>query len=250
MKIRVLGIAGALLSGLVLVLPRRHRFAALAIIARLFLPVIRRSHLLGNLRVWHVNTDCDLALYALLQKLDRHDFGRGAEIRFDGIHLLDAAAEAGSGTLIVAPHALLLFLAVRRLHDTRGNVTAVRAPAPGGRAHRHSRVPVIVRSPEFMLDVRDALGAGRTVFAMVDRRGPEDGVTTTISTASGTVHLSVALIRLAVRCGASVIFMTARPHLAGLSCTIAAPSRDSVGDPDAIVAELGRFVQAHAQRRR
>ena len=105
-------------------------------------------------------------------------------------------------------------------------------------------VAKIWRSPTFLLDVRDALRQGKSVFTMVDRPQCKPGMTTAVDTAAGTLHLADAAVRLGVRMGARIRFVIAVADLGGITCRLAAPTAAAEGGTEAILCEFGGFVGA------
>jgi hypothetical protein len=226
--------------------PRRRRFAAALLLARALTPFVRRARMFTGLRRWPLNSGMAVSLHVVLGELLRNGIGFDARVSLAGLKTLDEAAAAGRGVLLIGPHTLLTRMAVRRLHE-RGYpvtaVTAVTAPAaPPG-----SDLPVIRRSPFFLLAVRGELARGRIVFAMVDREGAEHGITTSVETAMGTVHVADPLIHLAARCGARVVFIASRLRGAAIQARIEAP-RCASDDAAATRRQFIHFVQRFAAR--
>ncbi len=221
--------------------PRPHRFAASLLLARAATPFSRRAGMFTGRRRWPLNSALTVSLQVVLDELLRSGIGVDPPIVLAGLERLDEAAADGAGVLLIGPHTLPTRMAVRRLHERGYPVTAVATfDAPPD-----STLPVIRRSPSFLLGVRDELARGRIVFAMVDRAEAMPGVTTAVETAMGTVHVADPLIHLAVRCGARVAFIASRLHRGTIEGRIEAPgSRND--DAAAARQQFIRFVQACA----
>jgi hypothetical protein len=224
--------------------PRTHRFGAAVVLARGFAPVARRAGLFRRLRRWPLNSEHEMTLHVLLGELSDGGIGFDPPVRQAGLERLDDAVASGRGVLLISPHTLLTRLAVRRLHACGYPVTAVTADA----APPRSGVPAIHRSPFFLLAARAELARGRIVFAMVDRSRPQPGITVPAETAMGTVHVADPLIRLALRCGSRVAFITSRFHAGVIQSEIALPGSGAGGDVEAVRAQFIRFVQEFVAR--
>lgn len=226
--------------------PRRRRFAAALLLARVLTPFVRRAGMFTGLRRWPLNSGLAVSLHVVLGELIRSGVGFDARVVLRGLERLDEAAADGRGVLLIGPHTLLTRMAIRRLHEAGYPVTAITAvtapAAPPG-----SDLPLIRRSPFFLLAVREELARGRIVFAMVDRASAEPGITTAVETALGTVHVADPLIHLAARCGARVVFIASRLRGAAIQARIEAPG-PAGGDAAATLQHFIRFVQRYAAR--
>lgn len=221
--------------------PRRHRFSVSLLLARAATPFARRAGMFTGRRRWPLNSALTVSLDVVLSELLRSGIGFDARVFLAGLERLDEAAADGRGVLLIGPHTLLTRMAVRRLHERGYPVTAVTSfDAPP-----ESSLPVIRRSPHFLLAVRDELARGRIVFAMVDRASAMPGITTAVETAMGTVHVADPLIHLAVRCGARVAFIVSRLHGGTIQARIEA-SGSASDDAAATRQRFIRFLQRYA----
>lgn len=101
-------------------------------------------------------------------------------------------------------------------------------------------------SPAFLVRTRSLLRRGELVCAMPDRAEHQGRRTVEFATAKGRVIVAPALMQLAARCGAEVIFTEVHLEGRALIGTIAAPSAASA---DAIIKDFMEFVRARAEIR-
>lgn len=239
-----------LFCGTLAAVPARHRFPVAlggARVAARLLPLRTVDTLLGR-------SPCesrrDAVVGHVFYRLRRMGIACTPRLRVDGIRHLDEAVASGRGVLLAGPHTRLSLLAVRHLYESGYDlavVTMIPIPPPPGRSRA---VPQIHQSPLFLIAVREALRAGRTVFAMIDRQLPVPGMTTPVETTRGTLHVADALLRLSARCRARTLFIASRVEGGGIRCTIQAP-RSAAGEADeASVESFTRFVEEFATRAR
>jgi hypothetical protein len=219
--------------------PHRHRFRASLLLAGAIAPVAWRAGLFTRLLRWRVNSARELALHAVLSALISERIEFEAPVALAGLDRLDEAVAGGRGVLLIAPHTMLARMAVRRLHERGYPVTALTADGPP----RRSLVPLLQRSPFFLLAARDELARGRILFAMVDRTRPEPGITAAAETVRGTVHVADPLIRLALRGGSRVAFIASRLHAGTIETRIALPDPAAGDGAEAVRQQFIRFLQ-------
>lgn len=235
---RTIKVGAPLFLRLLTVLPRRRRFeamtGALRVAERLF-P--------GRFEIdWPLLLRREWWLYQALERLDRAGIGYDADVRMEGLPCLEEAARGALGALVVAPHTHPLQVVVRHLFRQGMPITAV------AWLQRPSLAPVIVRERGLLFDVREALARGTSVFAMIDCARAYEGWTTPVETRLGTVHLSDAMIRVAVRLRAPVVFAAGGMHPRGVWARFASPAPDSAGDAGRILSDFAGFLQEHAER--
>jgi hypothetical protein len=103
-------------------------------------------------------------------------------------------------------------------------------------------------SPTFLVKTRSRLRGGDVVCAMPDRAEHHGARTVEIATAGGRVVVAPALMHVAARCGARVIFTEVHAEgRAALAGTVYAPEATSSGG--AIAEEFMEFVRARAEER-
>ncbi len=224
--------------------PRRSRFAAALALARMMAPVAPRTRLLQSRRA--LESTRDVVFVQLLAVLNRYRVPYDPVVSVEGIGWLNEAVAAGRGVLLVGPHTRVTQVAtIRYLHDSGYPLSAVTLGEFDPPAGKRSAIPQIPHSPHFLLAVREALNEGRTVFAMIDRSVPLPS-TLPVETRGGTVHVADALLRLAARCGARVVFVASRTERGRVSCTLEAPPPD--GTSDDYMRAFARFIQDFARR--
>jgi lauroyl/myristoyl acyltransferase len=168
------------------------------------------------------------------------------EMSVDGAEALDDALKKGEGVLIVAPHALLSLSLFRYLHGI-GCVPTIISVAP--LVHIYGTrlvVRALQPSPTMMFGLRSVLRDGGVVCAMIDQQRPESQKTIEVATPEGPIYISDALIRLARRCDARVIFTAVRlDKRRGVVLTFGAPVSDLPISAETITADFVTFLQAH-----
>jgi hypothetical protein len=236
-----------LCCGVLAAVPARHRFSVALGASRAAAWLLPRSRL--NVLRSPVESGRDAVVGQVLRALRKRGIDHPLRVRVDGIRELDEAVASGRGVLLVGPHTRLTIPALHHLHE-RGYDLAVVTWVPVPPPEKSPVLPQIPRSPLLLVAVREALGEGRTVFAMIDRAEPLPGLTTPVRAAGGTLHVSDALLRLAARCGARTLFVASRAERGGIRCTIQAP-RPAAGEADAAgVESFTRFVEEFAARAR
>jgi lauroyl/myristoyl acyltransferase len=136
-----------------------------------------------------------------------------------------------------------------RLFQDRGLDPVVVSPDPQMRAAGTDvTVRTIQPSPTFLVKTLGSLRRGEVVCAMPDRAEHHGARTVEFSTAAGRVIVAPALMHVAARCGARVVFTEV--HAEGrrtVAGTIASPADSSSGD--AVADEFMEFVRARAEAR-
>jgi lauroyl/myristoyl acyltransferase len=227
--------------------PRRHRFAAAALIARTALPLFRRTAAYREQQIKKLHSPYEIALYLVLNALMKNGTRFDPMFEVQGYEEFERAYAAGKGVLVIGPHAALTLLMVRHFYD-RGLDPVVISPDPRLRVGGTNVTAKTVQpSPTFLVKTRSRLRRGELVCAMPDRAEHREGRTVEFATANGRVIFAPALMQVAARCGAEVIFTEV--HLEGhrLVGTIAAPS-SSAGAAEALTQDFMEFVRACAAR--
>jgi hypothetical protein len=135
-----------------------------------------------------------------------------------------------------------------RLFYDRGLDPVVITPDPGMRAAGTTlAVRTVQPSPTFLVKTRDRLRRGELVCAMPDRAEHHGARTVEFVTVSGRVIVAPALMHVAARCGARVIFTEVHADGGSVVGTIHAPAHASSGD--AITEDFIAFVRARAAAR-
>lgn len=190
-----------------------------------------------------LNSERDLALNLLLRSMTSSGTLFAVPLRMEGEEVLRAALSSGQGTVIVSPHALLSRLLLRYLYDRGHRPTIIGGmdgiPLTGTRV----TLPTVHPSPTVLLLARRRLRAGGIVCANVDHLEGMGKRTSAFEGPQGEIRFSDSIFRLAVRCGAQVIFTAARAERTGVRSWIAAPRSASAGSPEAVARDFAAFVQ-------
>jgi lauroyl/myristoyl acyltransferase len=220
-------------------LPERLRFRAAIVVARWLEPLIALTR--GYQERTRLRTDDlrETSLELLLMMLTRHRTTFDPVLHVDGIEHLPAA---GSGpNLIVGPHTMLSTLFIRHLDDAGHDPVVITADPDQGVPGRRTRARVVCPSPVLLFRVRRYLEEGNTVAGMIDRRETERH-SATVKTSGGPVFVSDALLQLAVRHGARIVFIaTNLDDASRIVIRLASPSHGS-HDVHDIVTDFADFV--------
>lgn len=229
-----------------LLVPQRHRFAAALLLARAALPLLRRTDAYRVQELIGFDGPQEIALHFVLTALTRKGAQFDPVVAVNGYEKFERAYATGKGVLVVGPHAALTLLMIRYFYD-RGLDPVVISPDPQMRVGG-TRVTArtVQPSPTFLVKTRSRLRGGDLVCAMPDRAEHQGLRTVEFATPKGRVIVAPALIQLAVRCGAEVIFTEAHLEGRALVGTIAAPLARTT---DAIVKDFFEFAGACAARR-
>ena len=229
--------------------PRRRRFRAAVLVARAAAPLLRRTQAYREQRKVNLDGASEIALHLVLHTLTQNGTEFDPVIAADGYERLERALAAGRGVLLIAPHAALSLLTIRLFHDA-GLDPVVIAADPRMRVSGTRLTPHLVQpSRTFLVEARSRLRRGRLVCAMPDRAEPREGRTIESATAAGRVFIAPALMRVAERCGAEVVFVVARCGGRGVVATFAAPSPEAAGSAEAVTRDFVEFVRAHVEAR-
>ena len=232
-------------AGAMRLAPRRYRFGAAALVARALTPLLRLTDAYRVQELIGFDGPREIALHFVLNALTRNGARFDPVVEVRGMEELERACAAGRGVLVLGPHAALTLLMVRLFHD-RGLDPVVITPDPGMRAAGTTlTVRTVQPSPTFLVKTRERLRRGELVCAMPDRAEHHGERTVEFATASGRVIVAPALMHVAARCGARVIFAEAHAEGGSVVGTMRAPARASSGD--AITEEFMAFVRARAE---
>ncbi len=226
--------------------PRRHRFGAAMLLARAALPLFRRTDAYQEQEVKKFDDPQEIALHFVLNAMTRNGALFDPSISVKGYEQFGQAYAAGKGVLVIGPHAALTLLMVRVFHD-RGLDPVVISPDPRMRIGGTALTARTVQpSRMFLVKTRSRLRRGELVCAMPDRAEHHGERTVEFATAKGRVIVAPALIQLAARCGARVVFTEVHKEGRELVGTIDAPSAASA---DVITRDFMEFVRTRAKAR-
>lgn len=231
------------------VVPRRRRFRAAVLAARAALPLLRLTQAYRAQELIGFDRPHEIALHFVLNALTRNGARFDPVIAVRGYEAFERAYAAGGGVLVAGPHAALTLLMIRHFYD-RGLDPVVVTPDPRMRVGGTDvTVRTVQPSPTFLVKTRGRLRRGELICAMPDRAEHHGRRTIEFATANGRVIVAPALMRVAARCGAEVVFTEVHLEGRALAGSFAAPSPASAGDADAIVKEFIEFVRSFVEAR-
>jgi lauroyl/myristoyl acyltransferase len=236
--------AGDIFSILTRLLPRRLRFKAAILTARAAAPLLRSTGIVQERLALRMETLHEIVTYQVLEALTRHGVEFDPILRCVGLEHFDAGLIRGRGLLLVSLHAMLSTYTLRCLLGKGISATVV-SPAPMTIQGTTVPVQVLAPGPAFLLDVRRILRDNGVVGAMLDRDEHSGNATFEVSTAQGPVIVADALIRLAVRSGAAVVFVAGR--LAGGEIVVehSVPSDDELRTAEGVTSAFVAFLKDH-----
>lgn len=227
--------------------PRRYRFGAAVFVAHAVAPLLRLTEAYRKQELIGFDGPREIALHFVLNALTRHGARFDPVVEVEGLAELERACAAGTGVLVLGPHAALTLLMIRLFHD-RGLDPVVVTPDPLMRvAGTTSTVRTVQPSPTFLVKTRGRLRRGELVCAMPDRAEHHGARTVEFDTAGGRVIVAPALMHVAARCGARVLFTEVHADGGSVAGTVRAPGRASSGDT--ITEDFIAFVQERAASR-
>jgi len=230
--------------------PRRYRFGAAFAIARATAPLFRRTDAYREQELIGFDGPHEIALHFILNALTRKGTRFDPLIAVKGYEEFERAYALGKGVLVIGPHAALTLLMIRHFYD-RGLDPVVVSPDPQMRVGGTIvTARTIQPSPIFLVKTRNRLRGGELVCAMPDRAEHHGARTVEFGTVKGRVIVAPALMQVAARCGAAVVFTEIHVEGDGLTGTITAPSPTSDGLADEILKDFMAFIRARAEAHR
>jgi len=238
-------IASSLLAQTFRFIPSSRRFDAAMAASRALRPLIRRSRFWRDRRQLGTDGVAETSLDLLLTALTRCGvtFQPRIDVRQPGG---TDWRDNGRPTLIIGPHRMLLRLVLCHLTEN-GHVPPVGVSVepieiiPGTRRSIETLTP----GPDLFFRIRRYLLEGRTVCAMIDR-ADEERRTIRAGTAR-TMLISDAVVRLALRCDAQIVFMSA--HIDGDSVALTLDALPEANDVESVIASFAEFCAAQPQPR-
>jgi lauroyl/myristoyl acyltransferase len=227
-------------------IPRPQRFDAARAVAAALTPFLQLPGVFRLRSAPMMETPSEVALQMVLRTLDRVGTGYDPVIRVHGAGPFAAARDTGRGLLMIGPHAALSKLVVRYLCDQEYSPIIVVADSMrfGGMRNPPRQ---IVMSPAFLLRVRTELRAGSIVGAMADHE-PHTARTFEVQTLAGSVLLSDGLIRVAQKCGSTILFIASALTDDGVVHIYLEPPSRKSESVEGIAKDFAAFVQSHVQR--
>jgi len=242
---RIRRAGGYTVSTLMRLLPQRMRFRAAMTIARIATPLLRIiSSIVRQRFSMRVETPREVVTYHLLEILTRNG------VRFDPVvqtvgweHVTNALA-SGRGVLMVAPHAMLSTFILWLLTDTGAEMNVI-SPATMLVLGTGAPVRLIDPTPTFLLQVRKVLRENGVVGAMFDRDVITTRSTFEVPTDRGPVVVADALLHVAFRTKAQVVFHAGYLDGEDVVVTFDVPSEEESRSVEGITAAMVAFLQKH-----
>lgn len=225
------------------IVPRHYRFQTTLLLARATVPLFVHTAAYQEQSIKNFHRPDEIVLFLLLNALTKNGTHFDLEIVVKGYQHVERAYAKGKGVLITGHHAALTLLMVRFLHDKELRPLVI-TPDDNLRVPGTSvRTETIQPSRMFLLHLRSKLREGKLICAMPDRAKHHRRKTIEFATPAGPVIMAPAIIEVAARCGAAVLFTEVRVEGHQLVTTIAAPAASPLGDPSAIVTDFMSFVR-------
>lgn len=236
-------------AALMRLVPRRYRFGAARAVARAAVPLFRMTDAYRVQEMIGFDGPEEIALHFVLNALTRNGTRFDPVVDVRGYEEFERAHASGRGVLVIGPHAALTLLMIRLFYDRRLDPVVI-SPDPRMRV---SGTDVTVRtvqpSPTFLVKTRSRLRRGELVCAMPDRAEHHGVRTVEFTTVKGRVIVAPALMQVAARCGAEVVFTEVHVEGRALVGTLTTPSAASAGAGEAITKEFIEFVRSSVEAR-
>lgn len=243
---RFLRAAEACFAAAMRLIPRPLRFGAAVLVARAAVPLFRLTKAYQLQLLANVDGPHEITLHFVLNALTKNGTRFDPVVAVEGYEQVARARAAGRGVLVIGPHAALTLLMVRLFHDD-GLEPVVITPDPLMRVGGTTvTARTIQPSHTFLVKTRSRLRRGEVVCAMPDRAEHHGARTVEFDTANGRVIVAPALLQVAARCGAEVVFAEVHVEGRGLAGTIQKASPVSAG---ALTQDFMAFVRGHVEAR-
>jgi len=192
----------------------------------------------------------EIALHYALNIMSSSGLLFDLEMKIEGAEILREALLKSNGTLIVAPHALLVLSLFRYLHD-RGCFPTIVSAAPFVHIYGKRLVTrALPPSSSLFIRLRTVLRRGDVVCAMIDEAPRNSARTIQFPTSTRPIYISDGLIKLARRCDAGVIFTSARlDERQNIVLRFEAPLAVASMSELSIAKSFVNFLETHVERR-
>jgi hypothetical protein len=228
--------------------PHSRRFDVAVYVARALEPLVARTRAFRVRSSTRTDGLREITLDLVLMMLTDYGTGFDPKTRLERAELLEAALSAGRGVLIVGPHTLLCRALVRHLYD-RGQEPTTIAADPMRIVGTSAPCRNLLPSPMLLVRAHNALRARKILCAFVDRADEADASVRRIDTPDGPMWIADALLRLAKRTGASLLFFASYVDRAGeVVIEFGAPRASA--SLDAVMDDFGVFVRDYMEQRR
>src|ERR1041384_1412459 len=225
------------------IVPRNYRFQTALLLARTTVPLFVRTAAYQEQSIKNFHRPDEIVLFLLLNALTKNGTRFDPEIVAEGYQHFERAYAKGKGVLLTGHHAALTLLMVRFLHDKDLHPVVLtpdhRLRVPGTSVGAET----IGSSRMFLVHLRTKLRAGKVICAMPDRAEHHGQRTIEFATPAGPVIMAPAIIEVAARCGAAVLFTEVRVEGRQLVAVITDCASSPAGDASAIIADFISFVR-------
>ena len=224
------------------IVPQQYRFQTTLLLARATVPFLVRTAAYQEQSIKNFHRPYEIVLFLLLNALTKNGTRFDLEIVATGYQHFERAFAQGKGVLVTGHHAALTLLMVRFFHDKDLQPIVVtpdyKLRVPGTSIAAETIQP----SHMFLVHLRTRLRAGKLLCAMPDRAEHHGQRTIEFATPAGQVIMAPAIIEVAARCGAAVLFTEVRVEGRQLVTLIAEPASPA-GDVSAIITDFISFVR-------
>jgi lauroyl/myristoyl acyltransferase len=217
--------------------------------ARIALPFIRMTQAYQEQHRGNVDGAYEIALHFILNTLTKNEIEFDPVITVHGYEELLSALAHDKGVLAISPHTVLSLLMPRFFRDAGHDPVVIGADPQMRVSGTTVTAETVQPSPTFLVVTRSRLRAGRLVCAMPDRGEHSKRRTIEFVTANGRIILATALMEVAARCEAKVIFFETHIEDGGVVANLIAPPLPSACSADAITEAFIEFIQAHINAR-
>ena len=224
------------------IVPRRVRFDTALFIARATVPLLRKTAAYREQRIKGFHSPTEIVLYLLLNAMSKNRTPYHLAISVTGYENFLRSHAKGKGVLVIGHHAALTLLMVRFFYDNGFDPIVITPDSSLPIAGTLVTARTVQPSPMFLVQLRGKLRSGQLVCAMPDRAEHHDGRTVEFATPTGRVIFAPAMIRVAARCGAEVVFTEVRVQKRRLVASIGIPLPSSA-DASAITEDFISFVK-------
>lgn len=226
--------------------PVQYRFDAALLLARATLPLLRKTEAYREQQIKKFHRPHEIALHLVLNALTKNGTAFNPRITVNGFDHFALAQARANGVLVIGHHAALTLFMVRHFYD-KGFDPVVITPDSGLRVGG-TLVTVRTMQPSamFLVQLRSRLRRGELVCGMPDRGEHHERRTVEYAMPSGRVILAPAMIQVAARCGAEVLFTEVHVEGRQLVATIARPSGSGTATAESLTEEFISFVRDHS----
>ena len=225
------------------IVPRQYRFQTTLLLARATVSFLVRTAAYQEQSIKNFHRPDEIVLFLLLNALTKNGTRFDLEIVVKGYQHFERAYSQGKGVLVTGHHAALTLLMVRFFHDKELQPIVITPDhslrVPGTSVAAETIQP----SHMFLVHLRTKLRAGKLICAMPDRAEHHGQRTIEFATPAGPVIMAPAIIEVAARCGAAVLFTEVRVEGRQLLAVITDCASSPADDASAIIADFISFVR-------